>query len=410
MKIAHISDVHLGYRSTKSFDAQGLNVREADGYRAFIAVVDQIIAAEVDAVVVAGDVFHSPSPDIRTIQFAQLQFRRLAKSGCSIYILAGNHDVRDVAGEVAASRLLHDPERRIFSHVEPYYCHQISDDVKLHLISHHAYSEQKETFDSIGTLDDSINILSTHGSMIDPLLEIQLHTDQSPREIVLPDELVMDFGWSYILLGHIHERGHVGSSDGGKTDSSSLRSYYNGSLIRRGFSDKECSLGRGWTLWTVSSDGRMKPTFYTVPQRPQYDLPEINCSGLSSVEVTDTMLSNIEKTRLNSKFDVRVAPIVRQKIGNLSPVRHSSIDWRAIDDATTHMLSWDVKIISHDLGEEGDDEETHEEFESKDVVASYDNWIDDSKILNEIDENLREKVKEDSRAYLETSVTKVLDE
>lgn len=188
-KIAHLSDIHAGYKSTRLVNAQGINLREADGYIALSHMITDIINCEVDAAIIAGDVFHIPTPDVRAIIFVQNQLRRLWKAGISVYILAGNHDTNDVQADIAASRILHDPSRKIFSHVEPYIKHEITDGIIVHMISHHMYSEQAETMNDIKSEDNKINILTTHGSCIDPILNIKLHTEQSPREIVIPDNL-----------------------------------------------------------------------------------------------------------------------------------------------------------------------------------------------------------------------------
>ena len=129
--------------------------------------------------------------------------------------------------------------------------------------------------DSVKTVDGEVNILSTHGSVIDPILHMRLSANESPREVVIPDPIIKDQNWSYTLLGHIHERGWVGSMNG-KEDTAETRIYYNGSLIRRGFSDAETPLGRGWTLWTVDSDGNFSHEMKQIAQRPQYDLSLIH--------------------------------------------------------------------------------------------------------------------------------------
>ena len=266
IKIAHLSDIHAGYTATRHLNNQGINVREADGYVAFARIVTDCINHDVDLVVIAGDTFHTSTPSIRTIIFVQNQFRRLAAAGIPIYALAGNHDVDDIRANIAASRVLDDPLRGIHSHIEPYAVHEVFDGVHLHMVSHHMFMDQSQTLPNVKSVDGAINIFTTHGSVIDPILEMKLHTEQSPREIVIPDWLLAENNWDAIMLGHIHERGWVGSSDG-RTDTASTGIFYNGSIIRRGFADKTCTLGRGWTLWTIQDDGTFTQDIKTIPQR-----------------------------------------------------------------------------------------------------------------------------------------------
>ncbi|HET6836517.1 MAG TPA: metallophosphoesterase [Gemmatimonadales bacterium] len=94
MKLAHIADPHLGIRQYHRQTTGGINQREADIAQAFRAAVDGVIAAAPDAIVVAGDLFHSVRPTNAAIVFAFRQFQRLrdALPRAPIVLIAGNHD------------------------------------------------------------------------------------------------------------------------------------------------------------------------------------------------------------------------------------------------------------------------------------------------------------------------------
>ncbi len=94
MKLAHIADPHLGIRQYHRQTPAGINQREADIAHAFRLAVDGVIEARPDAVVVAGDLFHSVRPTNAAIVFAFRQFQRLreALSEAPIVLIAGNHD------------------------------------------------------------------------------------------------------------------------------------------------------------------------------------------------------------------------------------------------------------------------------------------------------------------------------
>jgi exonuclease SbcD len=94
VKLAHIADPHLGIRQYHRQTAGGINQREADVAQAFRAAIDGVIAAAPDAVVVAGDLFHSVRPTNAAIVFAFRQFQRLrdALPRAPIVLIAGNHD------------------------------------------------------------------------------------------------------------------------------------------------------------------------------------------------------------------------------------------------------------------------------------------------------------------------------
>lgn len=405
-KLAHLSDLHASYKATRRTNAQGVNLREVDGYLALAKCVQEIIEEDCDATVVAGDVFHTPAPSIRAIVFVQNQFRKLAENGVKVYALAGNHDVHDALEDIAASRVLSDEMRGIYAHAEPYVKHEIADGIHLHLVSHHMYSAQSNTFDQIKPVASEINIFSTHGSVIDPLLKEKLHTDQSPREIVIPEFLLTDKDWSYTLLGHIHERGWIGSRDG-LSDTMKKKVFYNGSLIRRGFSDKDVPLGRGWTLWEIDNSGNFTATPKKVAQRPQIDFTPIEAENFTAPEITEIIVNNLKKTQISgSEFDQRIAPLIRQKIINISPAKNAALNLATINQNTQHTLQWQISHVQkpsddNDEKEPGEALSNEEILNSGDIVQIYDDWITKSSVLSTAEDELQETISAQARDFIQ---------
>lgn len=101
MLIAHLADLHLGYRAYHRLAAGGINLRERDVARAFRAALDEIIALKPQLIVVAGDVFHSVRPSNAAIADGFRQFARLSAAlpESRIVVVAGDHDTpRSVEG------------------------------------------------------------------------------------------------------------------------------------------------------------------------------------------------------------------------------------------------------------------------------------------------------------------------
>lgn len=409
-KLASVSDLHLGYASTRKEDDQKINLRVGDGYRALQDVITQIIDEAVDAVVVPGDTFHTPEPRIRDIVFAQNQFRRFYDAGIPVYILAGNHDALDIQSEIAASRVLHDPLRKIYSHVEPYVQYEIADGINLHMVSHHLYSEQAETFKQIKPHDGAINIFSTHGSVIDPLLKIKLHTEQSPREIVIPDSLLKDKDWSYSLLGHIHERGWIGSKDK-KTDTSNSKVFYCGSTLRRGFSDKDVPLGKGWTLWSIEPNGTFTPKFFHVNERPQNDFRTIDAANLTAADITELIINNLKKSHGHGEeLNFREAPILRQRVINLAPAKHQSLDWKSIAANSEHAMQWSLKTATKAEVDEETPGAAKVSHESADILSVYEDWVEKSDAITKVEKDHKPLVVDQGRKLIESGRDGVLED
>lgn len=412
--IAHLSDLHLGYSSSNcKLNPQGVRWREADGYMAWIREIKDIINdGTVDVVLIAGDVFHTPTPSILAVKQAQKGVRILANAGIPVVVLTGNHDTSDVRSELAATALLNDPDHGVYSHYEPYATYDVNDDVRLHLISHHLYKEQASTWDKVKPTNGKINIFSTHGSMIDPLTKLAMHTDSSPREVIIPDEIVNNPGWDYRLLGHIHERGFVGSSDDGKSDTSHLKTYYNGSLIRRGFSDGETPLGRGWTKWTVQPDGLLLPEFHTVAQRPQEDLPVINALDLSAADITDIAYDHVS----NAVEDIKspfTAPILRQRVVNITPEKRKAVDQAMLRKLAAPALSWQLSMKTI--------QDEHEPADGDDVVSNsidpsnggvkkqFEDWLTNNDAYEKVNESIRDSVRASMENFIRMGQEAVLD-
>lgn len=400
--LAHLSDLHLGYRSGHKVTAQGVNWREADGYKAFDDVVRQMLEdGTVDAVLIAGDLFHTPEPSIRTILVAQKELRRLADNGLPVYSISGNHDQSDIRAEIAASAVIDDRERGIYSHAEPYAVHEIFPDVFLHMVSHHLFSQQSATFDEVAPRKDAVNLFTAHGTMIDPDTSQIIHSDApSPREIIIPNSMMKSGEWDYCLLGHIHERRHVGGKNS--------NTVYNGSLIRRGFSDGVTPLGRGWTKWTLHSDGSMSPEFKTIHQRPQTDFEEIDAKNMSSSEVSDIVLTRLKDSLAESSGDTD-APILRQKILNLSPTKKRSLDLKRISEESSNALIWSMPTKTVEDTEREEEKKRSGKDEGS-ISERYSSWLTSSKEYEALADNMKEQVKANTKEYLKRGQEESLDE
>jgi hypothetical protein len=94
MRIAHLADVHLGFRQFQRLESSGVNQREADVAAAFRRAIGAVVDQRPDAVVFAGDLFHSVRPTNRAIIEAFTQLRRLREAlpSAPVVLIAGNHD------------------------------------------------------------------------------------------------------------------------------------------------------------------------------------------------------------------------------------------------------------------------------------------------------------------------------
>lgn len=337
--VAHLSDVWLGYRdkmslrkiAPDSLDGEAVPVRELDVYVAWDSVVSGVIADGVDAVVIAGDLFYESHPSYRALAHALSGLRRISDAGIPVYIIVGNRDAGGTSGDAPYTMIVHQPDAGIYAHSEPYQTYQLLQEpnIVLHMVSHHMHDESTEVMKQAKPVAGAINIFTTHGTVIDPDRKERIKLPDTIREKLISD-IFLDAGWDIMMLGHLSERGYVGAPED--------KVFYNGSLIRRGFSDSEGELGRGYTLWRIDlSSGAVSQELRSVSQRPQFDLEPICAEGMGSSALTEAILDNLGGVSVEGG-----APIVRQVVVGVAPSVLAGRDQVAIDGVCGGLLSFSL--------------------------------------------------------------------
>lgn len=275
MKIAHIADPHLGIRQFHRQTGGGINQREADVAAAFRAAIDGVIAARPDAVVIAGDLFHSVRPTNAAIVFAFRQFQRLrdALPDVPVVLIAGNHDTprssetgsilglfSELGVDVAAteSRRLRYPAL----------------DLSILAVPHVALTgAERPSLRPEGS--ERHQVLVIHGE-VEGVLPGERATLEYGGAVVTAAELAAG-DWGYVAFGHYHVRHQLGP-----------RAWYAGALdyvspnlwgelrdeAERGVS------GKGWLL--VDLETGAATAHAVAPVRRVLDLPPIQGEGLSA--------------------------------------------------------------------------------------------------------------------------------
>jgi DNA repair protein SbcD/Mre11 len=85
--ISHISDIHLGYAQFN------LQEREEDLYDVFEESIDKSIHEHVEAIILAGDIFHNPKPNGAAIIQLARQLKKLREKSIPVYFVLGEHDI-----------------------------------------------------------------------------------------------------------------------------------------------------------------------------------------------------------------------------------------------------------------------------------------------------------------------------
>ncbi len=286
MKLAHLADLHLGFRQYHRQTASGLNQREADVANAFRSAVDGVIAARPDAVVLAGDIFHSVRPSNPSILFAYHQLARLrsALPDAPVVLIAGNHDTprSSETGSILG----------LFSALG---IDVVADESKR--LVYPALGLSVLAVPHVALISPDRTILRPQGS--EPNQVLLLHgevegvfpADRSSAEyggaMLAPAEL-NQAGWNYVALGHYHVQHQVGP----KAWYSGALEYVSPNPWGELAEEKRSRVrGKGWLLVDLPS-GEVESREVGLSRRVM-DLEPINASTLDHSTLDQAIASRI---------------------------------------------------------------------------------------------------------------------
>lgn len=254
LRLAHLADLHLGFRQFDRTNKAGANQREADVAEAFKRAVDGVLAAKVDVVLIAGDLFHAVRPPNSAIlaMFAQLQRLR----GLPVVAVSGNHDTPRSA-ETASILGLY---RALGVQLATVQAERF---VVGGLTVTAVPSAAARTVGTFEPVPGTRNVLLLHAAI--------------PKEVEVS---ALERGWDYVALGDYHVCHQVAH-----------RAWYAGSLDYVASNawgelaeEAERGLpGKGWLLVDLVSDGEPVVTFQPIdPPRRVVNLPVLDAAGMGA--------------------------------------------------------------------------------------------------------------------------------
>ena len=334
MKLAHLADLHLGFRQFDRQTPRGGNQREADVAQAFARAVDDLLEQRPQLVLIAGDVFHSVRPTNPAILFLfqQLQRLRVGLPDAPVVIIAGNHDTPRSAEtgtilrlyEALGVHVVNEAARRL---VFP----QI--DCAVLAVPHQALTAPEHPALRPERGGPRFNVLLTHCDMPDltPIGQVPLEFGGAS---VSRDELGIAH-WDYVALGHYHVAREVAHN-----------CWYAGSLEYvsvniwgdlREQAEREGRGGKGYLL--VDLPGA-KVTFRPVaPARGFLDLPPVHGAGLTAKEV----MAEIERRVAAAKPAID-DQVVRLVVYDVSRGTAADLDHAAIRAFKARALNFQLDI------------------------------------------------------------------
>lgn len=331
MKLAHLADLHLGFRQYDRQTPRGGNQREADIAEAFRRAVEDLLVQRPDLIVLVGDIFHSVRPTNPAILFCfqQLQRLRAGLPDSPIVAIAGNHDTprssetgtilrlyEALGVEIAVER----PRRIVFSRL----------DCSVLAVPHQALvgDDPPALRAERGT---RFNVLATHGQV--PGLGEERGTMEYGGALVTRDVLA-PAQWDYVALGHYHVAHQVEPNV-----------WYAGSLEYIspnpwGQLQDEQDRGRSGKGYLLVELPGSRVTFRSIaPVRRHVELPPIEGKGLTPKELDERIAAAVAGAK--PAIDDQ---IVRQLVFDVSRATARDLDHVAIRAYKARALHFQLDL------------------------------------------------------------------
>lgn len=263
MILAHLADLHLGYRAYHRMAPDGLNMRQHDVAEAFATALDRVIDIRPDLVLVAGDVFHTVRPSNAAITNAFRAFLRLrnALPDVPVVVISGNHDaprsvetgsILRLLGEIPDVHVVDDAARNVVLE---------SVDAEVLCVPHAALlGPEPVVFEPAG--EAATSVLMVHGTVTGVGVEEKLRIIGEYGGGTVEIEELHPERWDYVALGHYHNATALAPN-----------LWYAGSLERCSTNIwEEAGVKKGFLTFDT---GAGEAEFHEVPTREVHDLPAI---------------------------------------------------------------------------------------------------------------------------------------
>ena len=315
MRIAHLSDVHLGYRAYSRTNEYGMNQREYDVLQAFRRALRAVRDAEPDLVLITGDLFHAVRPPNSSLIAAfqsLLEFQR-GRNGAPLVIIAGNHETPRIAGSGCILALLKNLPgvQVVYDQIDGLEIPALNASLLCIPARGVPDIERRILQPNPNT---RYNLLLLHG-----LLEgVTKFTLERPidRQKIVRDE------WDYIALGdwHLYTQVAPNAVYPGATEFTSTNIW------------DEAGKPKGWVLYDAETRTH---EFRAIRTRAVYDLVPIDAAELTAAELNQAI-----ESRADALGDALNGAIVRQRVWNLHPDLRRQIDGELLRELKARALHY----------------------------------------------------------------------
>ena len=270
MRLAHISDLHLGKRLHE------ISFLEDQAY--ILEEICEVLRDEKpDAVLIAGDIYDKSAPSAEAVRLFDDFLSGLASDGQSVFVISGNHDsAARVAygGRIMERSGVHLSAPAYEGGVRPVTLTDGHGPVDIYLLPFIKPVHVSLAFpdEKIESYTDALRV-AVEKMPIDPRRRSVLVAHQFVTGAVRSDSEEVSVGgldnvdaavfapFSYVALGHIHRPQNIGSP----------RVRYSGTPLKYSFSEA----GDEKSVTMAELDGKGEVSLRTIPLTPKRDLREV---------------------------------------------------------------------------------------------------------------------------------------
>jgi DNA repair protein SbcD/Mre11 len=317
VQLLHFADLHLGIENYGRLDpTTGLHTRLLDFRNCLEAIFDAAIEREVDAVLFAGDLYRTPSPNPTWQREFALQLRRLRQAEIPIVLVVGNHDTPAAFGratsvdvfnalELTHTHVIRTP--RLFTlptKSGPLQIAGLPWPTRHYLRTDEAYSQlsQEDLLREIGRLcarqirdfadrlDEAVPaVLVAHVAAASALFSGSERTALIGADPTLLTSDLANPRFDYVALGHVHR--HQDLNPGGHP-----AVVYSGSVERVDFGEEHET--KGFCAISIGTDGDQDATSWEFIATPARPFLTIDVDATGSSDPTPLVLAAVSRADL----------------------------------------------------------------------------------------------------------------
>ena len=283
MKLLHLADLHIGVENYGRVDpATGLHSRLIDYLERLDEAIAFGIAADVDLVLIAGDIYKNRSPNpTHQREFAR-RVNRLRSAAVPVFILTGNHDISPSAGRAHSVEIFDALGVEGVTIADRPKLHRLATRsgplqiIALPWVTRHTLLTRDDMRDvSFAQLDFELrrrleSFLEQTARQLDPAVPAivafhgsvdgaQLGAERAMtlgQDLVLPRSVLAQPGVAYVALGHIHKHQALNLDP---------PMVYPGSIERVDFGERDEPKG---CVLVELADGKASWAFHQLRARP----------------------------------------------------------------------------------------------------------------------------------------------